>query len=166
MDKLKWLAIAAGLLLSGCAALLPPEAQRRDPQMAPEVAALQAGMRPGHAIVKGQAFAKTVGGDVKYGAGNIIELVASTPYSRECNSIQIRGYITRCDEALRPYVRYATADAQGNFEFDDVAPGDYIMWTSITWGVPSPYGVEMTGGYVSSLVFVTSDTDVKTVYMR
>src|SRR5262245_56403408 len=44
-------------------------------------------LREGKGSVTGQAFKKTVGGDVKYGAGNAVTLYPLTPYFRECLSL-------------------------------------------------------------------------------
>lgn len=120
---------------------------------------MEAGNRPGHAIVRGQAFSKTVGGDVKYGAGNTIRLFPNSDYSAQCIRI-INTSDSHCVERLRPYSRTALADAEGRFEFADLAPGSYLLTTVITWGVPGPYGIQTTGGVVTAIVEVKSDTDV------
>lgn len=124
-------------------------------------------MAKGHAIVRGQAFTKTLGGDVKYAAGNPIFMVAATPYTKECLDLVVNpGYQTNCLGQLKDYVRSATADGQGNFEFDDVPPGEYIVHTLLLWQVPGPYGLHPTGGVLRGYPTVKSDTDVVTVYVQ
>ena len=154
---------AAALLLSGCGPLptfKPPAPVSMEPFSKFDEAALQAGMKKGHAIVKGQAFSKTVGGDIKYGAGNEVRLYPDTPYVSECIIITKGGVTSGCFDKIRPYARTVSADGEGRFEFDDVAPGKYVATSLILWGVPGPYGVETTGGIVEGHLTVSSDTDV------
>lgn len=168
MRLIGWLASVGMLaLLTGCATFPPiPQRVAADPQAPFDAAALQAGMRPGHAIVRGQAFAKTVGGDVKYGAGNEIELMPMTAYVADCDLLLSAGAISGCAGKIAPYVRRVIADGEGRFEFDDIAPGKYLVETVITWGVPGPYGIEQTGGAVRATAEVQSDTDVITIYLQ
>jgi len=134
-----------------------------NPVAAMDVDALRAQLAPGHATISGQAFSKTVGGDVKYGAGNTIILWPKTAYTTEC--LAMLGANTYCGEKLTDYARTVRADGEGRFVFGDLKPGSYIVWTMITWGVPGPYGISTTGGMVSGFVDVKSDVDMATVYL-
>ena len=156
------------VLLTGCKAMMYhpfgylTQTSNVEPQAAFDQAALQNGVRPGHAIVRGQAFSKTVGGDVKYGAGNDVLLLPSTDYANQC--IRILATATSdCGTKLKPYVRVVQADGEGRFEFNGVAPGSYIVTTIITWGVPTGYGIRQTGGPVTAIANVVNDTDEVTV---
>jgi hypothetical protein len=161
---------AATLLVSACAPMnlygVPPAAPvipDREPSVPLDATAIQAAMRPGHAIVKGQAFSKTVGGDVKYGAGGQILVLPNSDYVSQCIAILKMQYITTdCGKAIFPLGRVVIADGEGRFEIADLSPGDYSISTLITWGVPGRFGIEQTGGVVSTVVSVKSDTDVIT----
>lgn len=158
-------AIAAIAMLAGCMPLptTTPE-DTGDVSAQIDVAEVQAALAPGHAIIKGQAFAKTVGGDVKYGAGNTVYLAPDDFYMGMCFMGWFHARQPACFTKLEPHLRTTVADGQGNFEFDGVKPGKYVVETLITWGVPSMYGIETSGGVLTGKVTVVSDTDVLTVY--
>lgn len=63
------------LALSGCAA------QPYTIQTPFNDAEMAWSQSPGTAAIKGQGFLKTVGGDVKTCAGNVVSLVPDTPYT-------------------------------------------------------------------------------------
>lgn len=158
------IACVGALFLAGCMpAYTGPQAPfKQEPWATFDQAALQNGIRPGHAILRGQAFSKTVGGDIKYGAGNDILLLPTTDYSRQCISI-LATTTSDCGTKLKPYVRTVQADGEGRFEFTGIAPGSYIVTTIITWGIPTGYGIRETGGAVTAFATVVNDTDVLTV---
>lgn len=165
MKKARVAALCAGtMILTGCmpAYVAPPQPLWRTPLATFEQAPLAAGIMPGHATIRGQAFSKTVGGDIKYGAGNDINLVPDTPYSRECIDI-LSSSPSECAAKVRPYVRTVQADGEGRFEFTGIAPGSYIVTTTITWGIPTGYGIRQTGGQVTAIANVANDTDEVTV---
>lgn len=141
----------------------PPVIPHREPTATLDAAAIQAAMRPGHAVVKGQAFSKTVGGDVKYGAGGEILVLPNTEYVSQCITILKMQYITTdCGKTIFPLGRVVIADGEGRFEITGLAPGDYSISTLITWGIPGRFGIEQTGGVVSTVINVKNDTDVIT----
>lgn len=158
-------AVLCVVSFAGCGTLphIPPQpapaSEYLEPWVPFEQAVMDAGMRSGHAIVRGQAFSKTVGGDVKYGAGNTIFVFPASKYTAQCMSILDMSK-SHCAERLKPYMRSVIADAEGRFEVDGLAPGSYLFTTTITWGVPGPYGITTTGGPVTATVEVKSDTDV------
>ena len=96
---------------------------------------------PGDGRIIGQAFLKTQGGDVKYGAGNEVMLVPVTPYTKETMDRRIWSEIgfMGIDRRLQKYIRRTVADGQGGFEFDGIPSGDYFLICTIVWGVPSRY---------------------------
>ena len=120
-------------------------------------AATEQALRPGNATIVGQAFKKTVGGDVKYGAGNSIDLYPATPYFMEVlNLLSRRNAFTqvRFDPAVLNYKRTAVADGEGRFKFPGLSAGRYYLETTITWGIPTRYGIETTGGPAASVITV------------
>ncbi|MCS2167584.1 hypothetical protein [Scandinavium manionii] len=131
------------LVLSGCVPKAPkPITLPAFPQSEYDALKLS-----GSEVLTGQAFLKTVGGDVKVAAGSSVVLMPKTTYTDFQFSI-CNGYV-RCEqEDMRAakYEKVTTADAEGKFEFNDVAPGDYYVQTTVTWMRPSSAGLVQEGG--------------------
>jgi hypothetical protein len=106
----------------------------------------------GDAALKGQAFMKTVGGEVKTCAGNEVILVPSNAYTREMTNIWRQRGVTRANPVRDPrynnYRRVALCDAAGAFEFENLPPGPWMVNATVSWGVPHQYGVSQQGGYL------------------
>jgi hypothetical protein len=103
-------------------------------------------MSQGTGGVYGQAFLKTVGGDVKYAAGSIVSV---------CPESIREQFVREATRAIREpdrtsvsgqYCRHMKADAEGHFEFDGLGPGNYFVATSITWQTPIEDGWISNGG--------------------
>jgi len=112
----------------------------------------------GNETISGQAFAKTKGGDVKYGAGVEIQLIPFTPYTLEDLSRRIlnnEDLLPQLDKRLIKYIRIAVTDAFGNFSFSELPQGKYILWCPIYWKVASEYGLETTGSDAYATVTIT-----------
>ena len=56
--------------------------------------------------------------------------------------------------------RETMCDVSGRFIFENVKSGDYILETSVTWGVPGQYGVSTQGGTITKSVQVNGDKKV------
>jgi hypothetical protein len=107
----------------------------------------------GTSTIHGQAFLKTVGGEVRYGAGNQIILIPQTAYAREriaklygqskCNAGGVK--FDSDDPSYMRMVRQTKANGEGRFKFENIAAGSYFVVTQLTWGVPGQYGVSTTG---------------------
>lgn len=108
---------------------------------------------PGTATIEGQAFLKTRGGDVKYGAGEEVILLPVSPYTNEY--VQgvgtIRGAATP-DARLETYTRRTMAGGDGKFTFRNVPAGEYHVYTRVFWEIPSQYGLRTTGNWVKGRV--------------
>lgn len=142
---------SAALLLAACAGT----AFKPLPHLAPyHDADLASAATSGTATVTGQAFLKTRGGDVKYGAGNPVYLLPVSPYTTELFRTEIVGgrVMTAPDPGLGKYQRAATADGTGHFTFTNVPAGQYYVYSLIQWEIPGQYGLETTGGYAYSTV--------------
>jgi hypothetical protein len=127
--------------LVGCAAQKVQLSSTFDPD---EVAFFS---KPGTAQINGQAFLKTVGGDVKTAAGNQVALVPVSTYSRErMNAIYGAGNCSTKavdfgppDPQFERYIKNTTADGDGRFRFDNLSAGQYFVATTVSWAIPSGY---------------------------
>lgn len=127
--------------------------------------------KSGTGVVAGQAFLKTQGGDVKVAAGEEVSLVPATPFMREAlrhfqQNIEPVEYTAAVRSEMNNVIKRTTADAQGNFEFHGVAPGSYLLQVSITWKVPSAYGIQTTGGLVVKEVEIRDGENSRVMLTR
>jgi len=118
----------------------------------------------GTCAVTGQAFLKTRGGDVKYGAGNTVQLIPYTTMIREMREKRKNFQLfQKPDQAATDYIqstfREAIADGNGNFEFTDIPAGDYLLECTITWKVLN----QTTGGTAEAIVSVKEGETKKVV---
>lgn len=123
----------------------------------------------GKATISGQAFLKTRGGDIKYGAGNIVSLTPATAFVREAASLANRSSDdnntilastpSTTVPTLKMYMRQTTADGNGNFSFTGLTPGDYYIECGIFWST----GRYTTGATVRKLISVKKDEQVRVV---
>lgn len=124
----------------------------------------------GTAVITGQAFLTTRGGDVKRAAGRQVILDPATPYAtRWWQRVGIdteRFVLTPPDARYQNARRTTTADADGRFRFTGLAPGTYIVRTVVTWEAP---GSGLQGGVVGAEAKIgageTKDVIVSTLAM-
>lgn len=117
----------------------------------------------GTAEVKGQAFLKTEGGEVKFGAGETVSLIPATAYSEEIlGYIQNYTYIRAegVDPRWKEHIKTTVADGNGNFEFIGVPAGAYYLECPIYWKI-SQY--DETGHTVYKKVDVRDGDKIKVV---
>lgn len=160
------------------AALCSCAAQTVQQTVAFDIGEAQRAMRAGHAIIEGSALIRQNGGGVVSCAGTEVTAVPVTAFSRERMFIMFnndqRGFRPiRAAEWLQKappeppasYVqlRHRTVcDAQGNFQFTNVAAGSYYVLTDIYWSVPGR--VTREGGGLLQQVTV-SETDIKRIVL-
>jgi hypothetical protein len=123
----------------------------------------------GTSTITGQAFLKTAGGEVRYGAGDNVLLIPVTPYTTEkvewfvgANSINAGIGIMALQNnlGLQKYIRTVIGDGSGNFEFQNIPAGDYYILCPIFWSVPDS---DMTGGVALAKTHVGDGETVKIV---
>lgn len=92
----------------------------------------------GPATVRGQAFLKTMGGDVKTCAGQKVILIPANAYGLELVQADKAGYsdVSNIDPRFSNYVHQTICDAQGNFTFTDLPAQPWAVETSVLWHVP------------------------------
>ncbi len=121
--------------------------------------------KPGSGSISGQAFLKTRGGDVKYGAGDPVHLNPVTTYSTEWWDRCVLGTenLEKSDSRAEATYKCATADGSGNFRFDHLPPGDYYVACWITWEAPTGFGLTRTGGVAHGRVSVKEGEESRVV---
>lgn len=115
----------------------------------------------GSCTIKGQAFLKTRGGEVRFGAGEKVILFPDLPILREILSIGRSGQ----QPVLEPNVHQAwgnlwrttQADGEGKFDFRKIPCGAWYVESRVVWEVFSNYSSSVQGGLVSSFVQVSPD---------
>jgi hypothetical protein len=143
----------------------PPVARIPFPQA--EYAALP---KTGTGVVRGQAFLKTRGGDVKTAAGSLVWLNPATSYAEQWYEV---GYLKDSplepvDPRVRQYNLETVADAEGRFEFRNVPPGDYFLATQVVWEAPTGYRGSPVpqGGLVAKRITVRDGQEQQVVLTR
>jgi hypothetical protein len=124
--------------------------------------------KAGTGKIIGQAFLKTIGGDVKYGAGNTVTIHPVTSLTTEWyDKVIVKGIpLVAGDPHTDDYRRQTIADAEGRFEFDGLPTGDYYVTCGITWGVPSDIGIQPTDGIAYAKVTVRNGATTKAIVTR
>ena len=124
--------------------------------------------KPGTCTMTGQAFLRTVGGDVKFGAGCRVDLYPLTPYQAERLRMKTMNGVNLepLDQRVVPYVRSTWADGTGNFEFDHLPAGKYAAYCEIRWQVPNGYIMSWTGGTAFGVIEVAPGETKKVVVTR
>ena len=162
MKRVYSLCIAC-LLLAGCA----QHYKMQTPFVESEYQKFQ---QKGESIVKGQVFLKTVGGEVRYGAGAGVILAPRTAYTTEmANSLMSIGPDGSIDNASMQLIKYCKttkADAEGRFEIKDVPNGEYYIFSKVVWFVSNGYGPVATGSGIAIPVSVTKPDTYNVVVTR
>lgn len=119
--------------------------------------------KQGEGRIDGHAFLKRFNGRVTHAAGENVWLVPATPYARERFARLYGGRkFLAATSALRmendpvyaQYTRKTKAESNGRFTFENVAPGEYFIATTVTWqDTPDSYFAR--GGAIYETVTVT-----------
>jgi len=162
MKKLVLIAIV--LAVAGCAVAPAPQ-----PRTAVYNAAEYAPYgRKGNGRILGQAFLRTVGGDVKYGAGYDVVLHPVTSFTTEWfeKTIQQGIRLQEADSRGDQYAVRTIANGEGRFGFEHLPAGQYYLTCAIHWGVPGNIGVLPAGGIAYAKVTVPENGTVAAIVTR
>lgn len=112
----------------------------------------------GTARITGQAFAKTLGGEVKYCAGEPVSLWPRGRYTDKAYDALVKGvYVRDAPPAeLQKYIRTTTADGFGSFEFVDLPAGSFYAVCNVRWMYGSGIYAQQTGGVAIAPVTVAA----------
>lgn len=100
----------------------------------------------GTAVVRGEAFLKTAGGDVKTCAGNQLYLIADNAYSQESAAALAARRKPERDPRYLTYRRQTLCDSQGRFEFKDLPAGPWSIVAEVSWRTPINGALVQQGG--------------------
>ncbi len=161
----KLVAIVAIIGLSGCAP--PPPIALTSTFDIDQAKAL---LVEGNNTIKGSALIRQRNGSVVTCAGNTVSLVPRTEYLEErvehmygsvsggFSPLNKNNQIKFTSTHPRYYelIKESTCDAQGFFEFKNLADGTFFVVTGITWEVViSAYSTRHEGGSIGQLVSVS-----------
>jgi hypothetical protein len=123
----------------------------------------------GKCSIIGQAFLKTRGGDVKYGAGETVMLMPDIPFLNQMHEIQSSPdrylYLPPdVDSKWKQLRRQTITDGAGEFEFKGIPCGSWYVESQVRWEVPT-YSTQ--GGTVSTRINVNQgNSPVKVILTR
>lgn len=157
MKKVLVVALALAALMGGCETTY----QRKQKLDLAEYANY---LKGGTGVIEGQAFFRTAGGEVRTAAGLPVWVNPVTSYSREWweNSVLPDRKISEADPQT-PLQKSDTADAQGNFRIEGLAPGKYYVVSVIRWMYAQN---AWTGGYVCAEAEVENGKVTKVIVTR
>lgn len=125
----------------------------------------------GTASILGQAFMRTVGGDVKTCAGAPVFLVPDTRYVEEIVRAGAEGKTLPPHEQLSSFAKQTLCTLDGSFEFRDLAAGRWFVYTAVSWKAPAinlfgdPY-LQEQGGIIFTAVNLTDGQSLKVPITR
>lgn len=110
--------------------------------------------------IKGQAFLRTRGGDIKTCAGFDVLLHPHSTYGaerikaiygNENAGFQIRTNVQPPDPKYFNLKRVTKCNATGDFEFHDLPDGTYYIIAAVVWEVPNSYPGKQGGGVMQKV---------------
>lgn len=169
MKILYSIVVVSVLILSGCAQQYSIK-NNFDPKEASWIKS------KGKGIIEGEAFLKTVGGDVRTCAGNGTTLIPVTSYSTERMLLLYQnvdmGFIPAAFASKTPfsnddkrYYDYSLStqcDSTGRFGFEDLPNGNYYAISSVYWK-SDPNSLFFEGGLLMQKVKITNGKKIKII---
>lgn len=153
-----FLVAALVVILAGCA--VPQKQEDRGPYERRQEFSEEENkpyMGEGDSVVAGQVFLRTVGGDVKVGAGSAVTLAPTTKYFVDNKNAFLQGRpVSNTDQRANDLLRTTTADGEGRFKFKQIPAGRYFLMSSVYWQAPTGYrsSLERHGSRILDVVDV------------
>lgn len=172
MRALRWLAVTA---LTACFMPPTPATPAVALETPFEASATAWADQPGDGLVEGSALLRTRGGEVRTCAALDAALIPASDHARERMARlygSVRGGFNPAGRAGRHprfepdpsgfyrTVRTTKCDAQGRFEFEGIADGEWYVEAIVTWEAP---GAGLQGGSLMRIVQVESGKPTKVV---
>ena len=127
----------------------------------------------GTGIIRGQVFSKTVGGDIKKGAGENVVIFPATKYGTQRYQEQVLGgklADSAPDSRYSKNVFVKISDGDGKFEFTEIPPGKYYIVSRVTWSIfePNQFGPieRIQGGKVAREIEVKNGSVTEAILNR
>ena len=159
--------VTVSSILFGCAVQPAKPTVQRIPFPENEYIQLKA---IGTGVIKGQAFLKARGGDVKVAAGEEIQLNPVTSYSTQWfqEHYLSQNPIAPEDSRQQKYIRKKIADGSGRFEFKNIPAGDYYVVAVVTWEAPTGYqgALQRQGGLIAKKIRVSDHEELDVILTR
>lgn len=162
---------AVAVALAGCAA--GPKAVDLGIRFDPDATAPL--LKPGNNTVEGSALVRFVNGDILTCAGNFVSLVPVTPYSRawakELTGKESGGFRAFSEgeqkfndqDAFYKAQIDSTCAVDGKFSFDNVADGEFYVFTMAKQQIATGVGAYLRGGLLTKLVKAEGGKTVRVV---
>lgn len=106
----------------------------------------------GKGKASGQVFLMTKGGEPRYASGGHVSLYPVCDYIQRYHKEYAKSVLNfpEHDSAWFKFVRSTEADAQGNFQFENLPNGQYYIESSVFWEVAG----KSQGGIVRRMIII------------
>ena len=124
-------------------------------------------LKEGNSTITGQAFT-TKRGDVKYSAGETINLIPLTPYVEQAINLsnKANAFTTvDIDKRMFDYAKKTTADGTGKFKFTGLSSGKYYLETDTKWWYHAPDGSQIKMG-TKGIANIENDGDTVEIILQ
>jgi hypothetical protein len=125
------------------------------------------GIEAGNTRIEGQAFLKTKDGAVKTCAGEEVILMPYNAYTEELYTVAKQGRFgnaSNFDSNIIKYCKVTTCDDNGDFKFENIPSGKWLIYTRVAWEVPGENSSSPQGGDMAKIV-QTTEKDTQKVYL-
>lgn len=125
------------------------------------------GIETGNSNLVGQAILKTKGGDVKTCAGEEVILMPYNAYTEELYTVAKQGRFDNAsnfDPSIKNYCKVTTCDDNGDFKFENLPSGKWLLYTRVVWEEPGKNSSTVQGGDMVQIV-QTTENDTQKVYL-
>jgi len=125
------------------------------------------GIEAGNCNLEGQAFLKTKDGAVKTCAGEEVILMPYNAYTEELYTVAKQGSFDNAsnfDPSIEKYCKVTTCDENGDFKFENLPSGKWLLYTRVVWEVPGGNSSSLQGGDMVKIV-QTTESDTQKVYL-